>query len=131
MTIGNRRSLVVYTGRPTLSELAESRRRLALLPKVRRPKTRAECVAGGWNAKRPCPFATCRYHLAVEVTSRGHLLVNFPNMDADELPETCALDVADRGEHTLATVGEMMNMTRERARQIEEEALARVPKEEL
>jgi len=36
--------------------------------------------------------------------------------------ETCALDVADRGEHTLEEVGGFLNVTRERARQIEKDA---------
>jgi DNA-directed RNA polymerase sigma subunit (sigma70/sigma32) len=37
--------------------------------------------------------------------------------------ESCALDVADRGDHTLNEGGEMLGVSRERVRQIEEQAL--------
>ena len=35
------------------------------------------------------------------------------------MSETCALDVADRGGITLEEVGELVNLTRERIRQVE------------
>jgi len=35
------------------------------------------------------------------------------------MPATCALDVADRGGITLEEVGEILNLTRERIRQVE------------
>jgi DNA-directed RNA polymerase sigma subunit (sigma70/sigma32) len=35
------------------------------------------------------------------------------------MKETCALDVADRGGITLEEVGEILNLTRERIRQVE------------
>jgi hypothetical protein len=41
-----------------------------------------------------------------------------------ELPETCALDVADRGAHALHEVGDTLSMTREGARLIESIGLA-------
>jgi DNA-directed RNA polymerase sigma subunit (sigma70/sigma32) len=37
--------------------------------------------------------------------------------------DSCALDVAERGGATLERVGELMNMTRERVRQIQDVAL--------
>ena len=40
--------------------------------------------------------------------------------------ETCALDVADRGGTTLEDVGAIMNLTRERIRQVEVRALAKL-----
>jgi hypothetical protein len=42
------------------------------------------------------------------------------------MPETCALDLAERGGMTLDQVGALLNMTRERARQIENAALAKM-----
>jgi hypothetical protein len=40
--------------------------------------------------------------------------------------ETCALDVADRGGTTLEEVGAIMNLTRERIRQVEVKGLAKL-----
>ena len=81
-----------------------------------RPRTRAECE----SAPRPCPFASCRYHLALDVLEdTGSIKHNFPDLEVDELAETCALDVAERGPATLETVARLMNVTRERVRQLE------------
>lgn len=45
--------------------------------------------------------------------------MNFPDMDPGNLPTSCALDVADLGGATLEDVGAIVNLTRERVRQIE------------
>lgn len=87
----------------------------------RRPRTRGDCVDG----PRPCPYLGCKYHLALDVSPAGSLFDNFPNRDLDELEETCALDVADRGGVTLERIGELLNVTRERIRQIEARVLRR------
>lgn len=42
------------------------------------------------------------------------------------MKETCALDVADRGGTTLEDVGAIMNLTRERIRQVEVKGLAKL-----
>jgi hypothetical protein len=42
------------------------------------------------------------------------------------MSETCALDVADRGGTTLEEVGAIMNLTRERIRQVEVKGLAKL-----
>lgn len=94
--------------------------RLADVGPIDRPKKRGDCERG----ERPCPFVSCKYHLALEVDpKRGSIKIRFPDLDVDELPETCALDVADGGPQTLDRTGELMNMTRERVRQIENTAL--------
>lgn len=60
---------------------------------VQRPRTRGECRGG----ERPCPWAGCRYHLAVDVNEdNGSIKFNHPNTPIEEMTETCALDVADR-----------------------------------
>jgi hypothetical protein len=88
-----------------------------------KPRTRAECVDG----QRPCPFVSCKYHLYIDVSPRtGAIKLNFPDLEVWELPESCALDVADRGGTTLEDVGAIMNLTRERIRQVEVKALAKL-----
>lgn len=93
---------------------------------LERPKTRGDCLTKGL---RPCPFVTCKYHLYLDVhPTAGSLQFNFPDRDVDEIPESCALDVADRGGVTLDVVGRALNFTRERSRQIETLALRRMKK---
>ncbi len=83
---------------------------------VARPVTRAECKEG----MRPCPFVSCKHHLFLDVNPEtGSFKLNFPDLEIEEMKETCALDVADRGGITLEEVGEILNLTRERIRQVE------------
>ena len=49
--------------------------------------------------------------------------MHFPDLTLGEMPATCTLDVAADGPHTLDQVGKILNVTRERVRQIEESAL--------
>ena len=88
-----------------------------------KPRTRAECVDG----PRPCPYVSCQHHLYLDVSSRtGAIKLNFPDLEVWDMNETCALDVADRGGTTLEDVGAIMNLTRERIRQVEVKALAKL-----
>ncbi|NNE17354.1 MAG: hypothetical protein HKN10_02645, partial [Myxococcales bacterium] len=81
-----------------------------------KPKSRSECK----DMERPCPFVSCKYHLYIDVHPvRGSIKLNFPDIEIWEMTDTCALDVADRGGITLEEVGEIMNLTRERVRQVE------------
>lgn len=85
-----------------------------------RPRTRADCA----SAARPCMYISCKHHLYLDVNpSTGSIKVNFPDREIWELAETCALDVADRGGITLEEVGTIMNLTRERIRQVETRGL--------
>ncbi|MBX3181397.1 MAG: hypothetical protein KIT72_14030 [Polyangiaceae bacterium] len=88
-----------------------------------KPRTRSECVDG----PRPCPFVSCKHHLYIDVSQRtGAIKLNFPDLEVWELVDSCALDVADRGGTTLEDVGAIMNLTRERIRQVEVKALAKM-----
>jgi len=88
-----------------------------------KPRTRAECAEG----PRPCPFVSCKHHLFIDVSPRtGAIKLNFPDLEVWDLGESCALDVADRGGTTLEDVGAIMNLTRERIRQVEVKALAKL-----
>jgi len=88
-----------------------------------RPKNRAECRL----ADRPCPYVSCKHHLYLDVNPRtGSIKLNFPDLEVWELSETCALDVAERGGMTLEEVGELMNLTRERIRQVEAKGIEKI-----
>lgn len=98
------------------------------LPQYPRPETRADCLEGGFNSERPCPYVGCKHHLFLSVGSSGNITLNFPDAELEELPQTCALDVADsaptqrshcEGHRTLAEVGELLGVTREAVRNIQ------------
>jgi hypothetical protein len=90
---------------------------------ARRPRSRADCASG----PRPCMFISCKHHLYLDVNpSTGSIKLNFPDKEVWELGETCALDVADRGGITLEEVGTIMNLTRERIRQVETRGLLKL-----
>ena len=90
---------------------------------VPRPNTREECR----GEQRPCPWVACKYHLYLDVNPEtGSIKLNFPDLEPWDLPETCSLDVAERGGITLEEVGEIMNLTRERIRQVEVRGLIKL-----
>ncbi len=88
-----------------------------------RPKTRAECV----EELRPCPWVACKFHLYLDVNPEtGSIKINFPDLEPWDMKDTCSLDVAQRGGITLEEVGEIMNLTRERIRQVEVRGLLKL-----
>jgi hypothetical protein len=93
--------------------------------RVVHPRTRGECPP-----TRPCPFVGCKFHLYLDVDERiGTIKLNFPDLEPWEMVESCALDVAERGGVTLEVAAGLLNLTRERTRQIEaraEEELAKL-----
>ncbi len=97
-----------------------------------RPSMRSQCAEG----PRPCLYVACKYHLYLDVNvETGSIKLNFPDREPWELEDTCALDVAQRGGVTLEEVGEILNLTRERVRQVEVTGLEKLKaasgKEEL
>ena len=88
-----------------------------------RPKARGECA----NVARPCPYVSCKYHLYIDVNpATGSIKINFPDLEVWELQHSCALDVAGQGGITLEEVGEILNLTRERIRQVEVRGLMKL-----
>lgn len=88
-----------------------------------KPQTRADCA----SICRPCPHVSCKYNLYLDVSERtGSIKLNFPDLEVDQMTESCVLDVADRGGMTLGDVGAAMNLTRERVRQLERSAMAKI-----
>ena len=98
-----------------------------------RPRTWGECIERALGtASRPCGYLRCRHNLLIDVDGRtGSYKVTWPHLTdghyGDEyraLPaHTCALRVAEQGGMTLDEIGQVMNLTRERVRQIETKAL--------
>ncbi len=116
---GRRRSRTIPMRQLTREELIQGAE-LTDLIEYERPQSRADCK----NMQRPCPFVSCRYHLYLEVNDdTGSIKLNFPDMELTEMAETCALDVADKGGVTLEEIGEILNLTRERIRQVESRGL--------
>ena len=75
----------------------------------------------------PCLYVSCRHHLYLDVNPKtGSNKLNFPDKEVWELGESCALDVAERGGITLEEVGHIMNLTRERIRQVEVRGLEKL-----
>ena len=114
------RAITINLHRVGLRVLREEGARIPT-PEHERPRTRGECR----SMPRPCPFVSCRHHLYLEASERS-IKVAFPDLEPDELVESCSLDVADRGEHTLEEVGELVNVTREHVRQICDQATPRL-----
>jgi len=149
----DRRRLAVLN-REGLREEAEAAAAAGEAPRVERPATRDECLAGGPHAERPCPWVGCKHHLYLDVKRNGSIVMNFPDVDVADMPVSCALDVADRGlaawgadaegpaepasepgraaavrkedGETLEAVGRALGFTRERARQIVTKAVGRL-----
>ena len=117
----NVRPLTLYMVRTSKAEAAQRR---ALWPDTDhwRPTLRSECA----DVPRPCPYVGCRHHLYLDVTSFGSLTLNFPDLEPWELEHSCSLDVADAGKSTAEMVGDLMNITRERIRQVESAARQRM-----
>jgi len=90
---------------------------------IPRPTNREECR----GEIRPCPWVACKHHLYLDINPEtGSIKINFPDLEPWELKHTCALDVAERGGITLEEVGEIMNLTRERIRQVEVRGLLKL-----
>jgi hypothetical protein len=96
-------------------------------PDVERPRTWGECVEQELGTRQtPCGFVSCQHHLYLDVTQGHGVRLNFPDKDPDEIRQTCSLRVAHDGGSSLGRVALLTNLTRERVRQIEEKALAKV-----
>jgi hypothetical protein len=116
------RSMTIAMKRLTREEMRQGAA-LAQFLDYDKPKVRGECA----SAARPCPFVSCKHHLYLDVNPEtGSIKVNFPHLEVWEMEETCALDVAARGGITLEEVGEILNLTRERIRQVEVRGLLKL-----
>lgn len=119
---GIRKSLSIIRRQITRHELRVGAALYPYPEGVVRPKTRADCD----EVERPCPFVSCRYHLYLDVSPSGTIVVNFPEADVHELKHSCSLDEALEGGMSLEEAGKRLNLTRERVRQLEGPAIAQV-----
>lgn len=90
----------------------------ATLAEYERPRTRADCAGG----PRPCPWAGCKFHLLLEVTPETGRIV-LQERELEDLPETCALDVADRGGLNQPDTAALLGVTRQRVDQLEKRGI--------
>jgi hypothetical protein len=118
-------------GKLTRKERAELKELTTSLGKgrayQRRPKILADCETG----IGPCPWVSCRYNLFIDVVpvpgrpDRPPIVkLTWPGREIDSVGETCALRVAARRGLTHDAVGALMNLTPQRAEQLESIALA-------
>jgi Sigma-70, region 4 len=83
-----------------------------------RPKIREDCK----KVPRPCPYASCRFNTFLDIhPSSGKLKILHDNCEdpSDLKVDSCVLDIVEKhGALTLEEIGTVMNITRERVRQI-------------
>lgn len=117
------RSKTIAMKRLTREELRIGRLMYPPVEGAERPSCRSECS----EAQRPCPWVACKHHLYLDVNPKtGSIKINFPDLEPWQLSHSCSLDVAKRGGTTLEEVGEIMNLTRERIRQVEVRGLKKL-----
>ena len=86
------------------------------------PRIRRECPTG------PCPHVACRFHLWTErrFDQDGAVVALRETPAFGDADHTCTLHETARGPKTLEEIGAILDVSRERVRQIEGEALTRL-----
>lgn len=99
--------------------------------------TRGDCIGG----PRPCPLVSCKFNTYLDAKENGDVVINYGNRLPEDVPpdKSCLLDMIDAnrgntpvdrdasdvvrhkidGHMTLEEIADVMNLTRERVRQIE------------
>jgi hypothetical protein len=92
------------------------------------PKTRADCEA----VERPCPFVACAHNLFLDVLEKsdaapyGKIRTYRASPSEMDPASSCALDIAERGEHTCEEVAQFFPVSAERIRQLDVQAKAKI-----
>ncbi len=97
----------------------------SLAPDYWRPKTRKDCA----HVPRPCPYVGCPHNAYLDVSeTTGSITFNFPAVPPELMDPltSCTLDVAEKGPSTLDEISVIINLTRERVRQIVDRALRKL-----
>jgi hypothetical protein len=87
-----------------------------------RPLRRGDCR----DVPRPCPFVSCKQNLFLDVTRTGRIRLNYPMLEPDQVPESCALDLADQGVTPLGHVAQIFGVTRQYVQMLEQGALEKI-----
>jgi len=86
------------------------------------PETWEDCVEE--IGDDPCPHVSCSMNLYLDVVPPKRageepvIKLNFPGLDVDQIPETCAVRAAMRGAATFEEIGQRLNITMARAEQL-------------
>jgi len=77
-----------------------------------------------WHS-RPCVLVGCRQNLYLDITDNGSIKMTRPELEPEEMLEerSCVIDVANNGPLTLDDTGHVLDVSRERIRQLEVKAL--------
>ncbi len=100
---------------PARLEAPRRRLRVVGMTTLRPPASRAECQDG----PRPCPYVTCRYHLWRDPGPHGWVRIR-------RGPESCALDVAERGPTKPEEIARLTGLVLRRVEQIHDETFAKL-----
>ena len=73
---------------------------------LKKPCVRADCA----SLPRPCPFISCKYNLFVEIGPKGSLDFTWPRTQPHQMPQSCALDLADEGGLTVQELADEMRL---------------------
>lgn len=89
------------------------------------PHTRGGCL----NNKRPCPWIRCKHHMIWVFYTKSTFGKNSDDQMAAiicDMKESCTLDMADLGGCTLEQIAQVLGVTREMVRQIQDKSLNRL-----
>lgn len=92
---------------------------MSVQPPHWRPKTRGECK----TLPRPCPYVSCRYHLASDDNGAG------ASVDLDVLRNhapSCALDLADAGPQPMDKIASVLHIWHTNAEEALRSAMAKI-----
>lgn len=75
-----------------------------LLPE--RPNCRSDCT----SSPRPCPWVSCRFNLYLDVDKRGFVKLRWTHLEPDQVPASCALDVASEGAFPTLELADLLQL---------------------
>lgn len=77
-----------------------------------------------WKS-RPCVRVSCHHNLYLDVSNIGSIVIVRPDIGPDEAEHSCSLDEAGRGGMSQGDIGNVLNLTRQRAEQMEADVIRR------